>query len=80
MTIRRRLQQLGLCYSNTWKMLLNDFGVKPFKIHLVQELKPNELSQCRIFDEWALGKLAENPLLYRKIAFGDKANFCLDTR
>ena len=35
---------------------------KPFKIQLVQELKPNELTQRRIFGEWALGKLAEVPL------------------
>ena len=41
---------------------LKDLGVKPFKIQLVQELKPNDLPQCRSFGEWALGKLAEDPL------------------
>ena len=29
MSIRRRSQQLGLCYSTTWKILHKDLGVKP---------------------------------------------------
>ena len=34
-----------------------------FKIQLLQELKPNELPQRKIFGEWALGKLAEDTFL-----------------
>ena len=56
LSIRRRSQQLGLCYSATWKILRKDLGVKPFKIQMVQELKPNDPQQRRIFREWALGK------------------------
>ena len=78
MSIRRRSQQLGLCYSTTWKILRKDLGVKPFKIQLVQELKPADLPQRRIFGEWALGKLAEDPLFYRKIVFSDEAHFWLN--
>ena len=58
--IRRRSQQLGLCYRTTCKIL-------PFKIQLVQELKPNDLPQRRIFGKWALGKLAEDPLFFIEI-------------
>ena len=50
-------------YSKTWKILRKDLGVKPFKIQLLQELKPNDLPQRRIFGEWALGKLSEDPRL-----------------
>lgn len=78
MSIRRRSQQLGLCYSTTWKILRKDLGVKPYKIQLVQELKPNDLPQRRIFGEWALEQLAENPLFYRKIVFSDEAHFWLN--
>ncbi|XP_075157741.1 uncharacterized protein LOC142231007 [Haematobia irritans] len=78
MSIRRRSQQLGLCYSTTWKILRKDLGVKPYKIQLVQELKPNDLPQRRIFSEWALEKLAENPLFYRQILFSDEAHFWLN--
>ena len=53
--------------------MLKDLGVKPFKIQLVQEFKPNELAQRRIFVEWALAKLVEDPLFYRKIVFSDEA-------
>ncbi|XP_073832543.1 uncharacterized protein [Musca autumnalis] len=78
MSIRRGSQQLGLCYSTTWKILRKDLGVKPYKIQLVQELKPNDLPQRRIFSEWALEKLAENPLFYRQILFSDEAHFWLN--
>lgn len=58
MSIRRRSQQLGLCYSTTWKILRKDLGVKPYKkpykIQLVQELKPHDLPQRLTFGEWAL--------------------------
>ena len=32
LSIRHPSQQLGLCYSTTWKIILKDLGVKPFKI------------------------------------------------
>ena len=73
-----RSKQLGLCYSTTWKILWKHLDVKPFKIQLVQELKPNDLPLRRIFGEWGLGKLAEDPLLYRKFVFSDKAHFWLN--
>ena len=41
----------------------------------MQELKLNDQTQRRIFGEWALGKLAEDILLYRKIKFSDEAHW-----
>ncbi|QQP53343.1 Putative DD41D transposase, partial [Caligus rogercresseyi] len=67
MSIRRRSQQLGLCYSTTWKILSVDLGLKAYKIQLLQELKPNDLPQRLMFGEWALEQLDENPLFYRKL-------------
>lgn len=78
MSIRRRSQQLGLCYSTTWKILRKDLCVKPYKIQLVQELKPHDLPQRLTFGEWALAKLEEDPLFYRKIVFSDEAHFWLN--
>ena len=40
LSIRRRSQELGLCPSTTWKILRKDLGLHPYKIQLVQELKP----------------------------------------
>ena len=78
LSIHRRSQQLGLCYSTTWKILRKDLGLKPFKRQLMQELKPNDLLQRRIFGARALGKLAEDPLFYRKIVFSDEVHFWLN--
>ena len=50
LSIRHRLQQLGLCYKETTRKILREhLGVKSLKIQLVQELKPNDLPQRRIF-------------------------------
>ena len=75
LSVRRSLQQLDLCYLTTWKILRKDLRLNPFKIQLVQELQPNDLSQRRIFGKWAPGKLDEDPLFYRKIEFSDEAQF-----
>ena len=52
--------------------------MKPFKIQLLRELKPNDLPQRQIFGEWALEKLAEDTFLYRKIVFNNEADFWLN--
>lgn len=33
-------QQLGLCSSTLWKILKKVLGLRPYKIQLVHELKP----------------------------------------
>ena len=48
-------------------------GFRCEALKLVQELKPNDLPQRRIFGEWALGKLAEDPIFYRKSMFSEEA-------
>lgn len=65
-------QQLGFCYSTTWKILRKDLGVKPFKIQLVQELKPHDLPQRLTFGEWALAKLDEDPFFIGKLCSATK--------
>ena len=47
--------------------------MKTFKIE-----NPNDVSQRRISAEWALGKLVEDPLLYRKIVYSDEVHFLLN--
>ena len=76
--IRRCLQLLALCYSTTWNIFRKDLGVKPFKIQLVQELKPNDLPERGIFGEWPFGELAEDPSCYRKIVSSDETIFWLN--
>ncbi|QQP36291.1 Transposable element Tc3 transposase [Caligus rogercresseyi] len=74
MSIRRRSQQLGLCYSTTWKILSVDLGLKAYKIQLLQELKPNDLPQRLMFGEWALEQLDENPAHFWLNGYVNKQN------
>ena len=41
-SVRHRAQQLHLCRSTLWTILQKDLGLHPYKIQLVQELKPND--------------------------------------
>ena len=77
-SIRRRSQELGLCPSTTWKILRKDLGLHPYKIQLVQELKPRDHDMRRSFADWALEQLATDPLFYRQIVFSDEAHFWLN--
>ncbi|CAH0550852.1 unnamed protein product [Brassicogethes aeneus] len=40
LSIPRRSQQLGLSTMTTWRILRKDLSLKPYKVQLVQELKP----------------------------------------
>lgn len=77
-SIRHRSQQLGLSYATTWRILKKDLGLKAYKIQLVQELKPPDLRLRRVFSEWALERIQENPLFPRQILFSDEAHFWLN--
>ena len=44
----------------------------------MQELLPNGLPQHRILDDLTLRKLAEKPILYRKIVFSNEVHFWLN--
>lgn len=40
LSIRRRLQQLGLCYSTIWKILRKDLCLQGY---MIQDFKPGDL-------------------------------------
>ena len=75
LSIRRRAQEVGLCPSTLWKILRKDLGLVPYKIQLVQELKPHDHHMRSEFNNWSLNQLDEHPLFYRKILFSDEAHF-----
>lgn len=77
-SIRHRAQQLGLCPSTTWKILRKDLHLLPYKIQLVQELKPDDHRLRREFADWAHNQLEVDPFFYRKILFSDEAHFWLN--
>lgn len=77
-SIRRRSQALGLSYATTWRILRKDLGLKPYKIQLVQELKPTDLENRHRFSRWALKKISEDQHFSNKILFSDEAHFWLN--
>lgn len=52
-----------------------DLDVQDFKIQLVQELKPYELSLWVTNLTWVLAKFDEDPLFYRQIVFKNETHF-----
>lgn len=78
LSIRRRSQEVGLCYSTTWTILTKDLGLVPYKIQLTQELKPQDHRLRRTFAEWSLSQLQLDPEFNRKILFSDEAHFWLN--
>ena len=51
--------------------------MKPYKVQLVQELKPHDYPMCFQFAQWAEQRLIEDEHFYRKIIFFDEAYFHL---
>lgn len=50
--IRRRAQKSQLCPSTFLKILQKDLNLRAYKIHHVQELKPNQHQVLCWFGEW----------------------------
>ncbi|MBZ5797318.1 hypothetical protein K8353_45605, partial [Burkholderia contaminans] len=75
LSVRRRSRQLGLTYGSTWGILRKDLCLYPYKIQLVQELKPNDHRCRRDFAAWALEHLTEDPFFHLTVIFRDHAHF-----
>lgn len=78
LSITRRSQELDLSYASTWRILRKDLGLYPYKIQIVQELKPNDHLERRTFADWALEQLETDPNFGQKIIFSDEAHFWLN--
>ena len=74
-SIPRRAQELRLSHNSTWRILRKDLGLFPYKIQLIQKLKPNDHFQRRQFADWAQEQLeidhdfGKNNHLYRRRPF-----------
>ena len=60
-SVRRRAQQLHLSRSTLWTILQKDLGPHPYRIQLVQKLKPNDHHLRRTFAEWAKAQIPIDP-------------------
>lgn len=76
-SVKRRSQQLDISETSLRRILHKDLGMAPYKVQLVQELKPRDHPMRFAFAEWADERLAEDPEFYQKIIFSDEAHFHL---
>jgi len=53
---RRRSQKLGMSDRTVRRILKKDLHMHPYKIQLVQGLKPADHGKRRTFAEWILGR------------------------
>ncbi|XP_015432539.1 PREDICTED: uncharacterized protein LOC107188711 [Dufourea novaeangliae] len=77
-SIPRRSQELGICQTTLWRILLKDLHLHPYKIKLTQELKPLDHLRRRNFSDFVLQKFEENPEFHQKLIFSDEAHFWLN--
>jgi len=73
---RHRSQNLNISRTSLRRILNKDLDMKPYKIQLVQELKPHDHPVRLRFVQWAEQRLVEEHF-YRKIIFSDEAHFHL---
>jgi len=74
---RHRSQNLNISRTSLRRILNKDLGMKPYKVQLVQELKPHDHPMRFRFAQWAELRLVEDEHFYRKIIFSDEAHFHL---
>ena len=77
-SLRRRSQAWGISVTSLWRILRNNLGPHPYKIKLMQELKPLDHQKRRMFVNWADQQLENGSYFYRKIVFSHKTHFWLN--
>ena len=71
-SIHHRSQQLNIS-----RILHKDLGMTPYKVQLVQQLKPTDHPMLFRFAKWACDRLREDADFAKKIIFSDEAHFDL---
>ena len=75
-SVHRRCQQLNISETSLWRILHKDLGIPPYKIQLVQELKPIEHQMRFRFAKWACDRLTEDADFgKKKIISSDEYHF-----
>ena len=76
-SIHRRSQQLNISEASLRRILHKDLGMTPYKVQLIQELKPIDHTMRFRFAKWVCDRLTEDADFGKKIIFSDEAYFKL---
>lgn len=74
LSTRKRSAELALSRTSLRRILAKDLKLHPYKIQLVQELKPDDLNLRRVFVETMLERFRS----FNNILFSDEAHFHLN--
>lgn len=77
-SIRRRAQCLQLHSSSVQRILVKDLNEHPYKLQIVQELKPNDHLLRRQFCERLLAKMNDDNEFVNNLWMSDEAHFHLN--
>ena len=70
-------QQLNISKTSLRRILHKDLSMTPYKVQLVQELKPIDHPMRFRFAQWTLDRLTEDDDFRKNIIFSDEADFDL---
>jgi len=74
-SIRVASRELNISKSTVHKVMRKRFGLYPYKLQLVQELKPNDKPRRLHFATDMLARINNDPTFLKRICFSDEATF-----
>ncbi len=77
-SLTRLAQQLGVSKTTTYRILREDIGLFPYKVHVVQKLSVfNKAKRLQFAEEFGV-QLAEKPSMLNEIWFSDECHVWLN--
>lgn len=74
-SVRRLSQQINLAVGTTHKLLHKDLHLYPYRVTVVQELKPADYPLRLNFCNWTRAKIENDPEFLQRIIFSDESWF-----
>lgn len=71
---RRIAAYVGITHPTVLRIIREE-GLRPYKVQVVQELRPGDLRVRKQFCRWMLGKLRRNPDFLENVLFTDEFSF-----
>ena len=73
-SVRRIAQQVEICQRSAHTILKKDISQKPYQIHVVQKLEPQDYEKRKQFASWFINQCELNPNLQRRSSCQVKQN------
>lgn len=74
MGLRRIAARVGISHPTVLRIIREE-GLRPYRVQIVQELRPRDRYARKAFCRWMLQKLRNNPNFLENVLFTDEASF-----